>query len=117
MLLIGGMAWIVLGMLTVLMGVQSGSAVLIGFILVVVAGITAGTYISVRYITPSSVLHPVVAAAAIGLMPAGVVLEGETGFVRLAILVGVSAVATVAAFISCSVVAQLNKSLERTREG
>jgi hypothetical protein len=115
MLAIGISAWIALGMLTVLTGVQSGAVVLIGFILVAVTGIAGGSYVSVRYITPLSVFHPVVAAAVLGLIPVGVILRGEAGFVRVTILFAAVAVAALAAFVSRSIMAPPNTSLERTR--
>jgi hypothetical protein len=116
MLLIGGVAWIALGMVNVFTGLLSGAAALIGFLLVAIIGIAGGSYVSVRYITPLSVLHPIVAAGALGLVPIGVVLQGDVGLVRFAILLGVVVVSAAASFISRRIAAPPNTSFERTRD-
>jgi hypothetical protein len=109
MLLSGVVAGIVMGWLSTIAGIQSGTAVLIGFLLVAIIGIAGGTYISIRHITSNSVLHPVAAGALLGLFPVGVTFQGDTGLMRVAIVLSTVAIAAIAAVVIRSRTSQLDR--------
>ena len=83
---------------------------------IALVSIAAGSFISVRYITPNAVLHPVVAAVSIALLFVSLTMSGDTGAVPILGLVGAGAIAAIAAFASRSSKAPPNTSLERTRD-
>jgi hypothetical protein len=99
MLLVGFVVSTVMGWFNSLLGIQSGAAVLMGFLLVAIAGIAGGTYVSMRFVFPNAILHPVVAAALLGLFPAGVTFQGDAGLMRFAIVMSTIAIATIAAVV------------------
>jgi hypothetical protein len=115
MLVVGWVASICIGGLISILGIQSVVAVFVGFALIAIIGIAGGTYFSVRYVTRNSVLHPVVAAAVLGLFPVGFTFHGDVGLIRTSILAGTVGVAVIAAYISRSLTAPPNSSLERAR--
>jgi hypothetical protein len=116
MIAVGGALWLVVGMLTALAGIQSGNVVLASMAGIALVSIAAGSFISVRYITPNAVLHPVLAAMSIALLFVSLALSGDTGAVPILVLVGAGAIAAISAFTSRSSKAPPNTSLERTRD-
>jgi hypothetical protein len=109
MLLSGALAGMVLGWFSTIAGIHSGTAVLIGFLLVAIIGIAGGTYVSIRHITSNSVLHPVAAGALLGLFPVGVTFQGDTGLMRVAIVLSTVAIAAIAAVVIRSRTSHLDR--------
>jgi hypothetical protein len=117
MLAIGVALWFGIGVLTALAGVQTGSVVLTSMVLIALAAIAAGTFISVRHITRNAVMQPIIAAVALALLFVSLTMHGDVGGDRVLVPLGAGIVAAIAAVISRSKKAPPNKSLERTREG
>jgi hypothetical protein len=116
MLGVGGLLWLAIGVITALAGIQTGTVVLVSTALIALAGIGAGSYISVRYITPNSLVHPTAGAVALALLFVLVTMHGDVGSYRVVAPVGAGAIALISAFITRSFKAPPNKSLERTRD-
>jgi len=116
MLLVGVVFWLAVGILTALLGIQTGTVVLISMALSALVAIAAGSYISVRYITPNRILHPIIAAVALAVLFVVVTTQGDVGSYRVVVPLGAGVVAAIAAVVSRSAKAPPNKSLERTRE-
>ena len=116
MIAVGGALWLAIGVLTALAGVQSGGVVLASVAVIALVSIAAGSFISVRYITPNAVLHPVIAAVSIALLFVSLTASGDTGSFPVLALAGAGVVAAIAAFASRSSKAPPNTSLERTRD-
>jgi hypothetical protein len=108
--------WFVIGIITALAGIQTGAVVLISMVVIAVAGIAVGSYVSVRYITPNAVLHPVVAAVSIAITYEALTTQGDLGFIRIVVPLGAAVVAAVAAIGSRSSKTPPNKSQGRTRD-
>lgn len=117
MLLIGTLVGKVLGWFGSLVGIQSGAAILSGFLLVAITGIAGGTYVSVRHIASNSVWHPVAAGALLGLFPAGLTFQGDAGLMRFAILLGAIAIAAIATLVTRYRTSRPGNSLVDTRRG
>jgi uncharacterized protein YneF (UPF0154 family) len=117
MLIVGVALWFVIGVLTALAGIQTGTVVLTSMVLIALAGIAAGSFISVRYVTRNAVMHPVVAAVALALLFVSLTMYGDVGADRVLVPLGAGVVAAIAAVASRSKNTPPNKSLERTREG
>jgi hypothetical protein len=117
MLLIGALAGMVMGWFSTIVGIRSGTAILVGFLLVAIIGIAGGTYVSIRHIASNSILHPLAAGALLGLFPVGVTFQGDTGLMRVYIVLSVVAIAAISAFVIRSKTTPPNSSLERAREG
>lgn len=100
MLAVSGVLWLAIGIVTALAGIQTGSVVLISMAFIALAGIGAGSYVSVRYITPNSVLHPILAAVALALVFVFFTMHGDVGMYRVMTPVCAGVVALVAAVIS-----------------
>jgi hypothetical protein len=116
MLLAGGVIWLVLGVFTAVAGIQAGTVVLISMAAVVVGAVAIGSYVSLKYITPNSVLHPVIAAAAAALGAVTFAVRGDLGVLPVVVPLCAGAFAAVSAFIVRSFATPPNKSLERTRD-
>ena len=116
MLLIGVVASKVTGWIHSILDIRSVVAVLLQFLLIAIAGIAGGTYVSVRYITPNSIWHPVLAGALLGLFPVGVTFQGDAGLMRVSIVLSAIAIAAIAAVALRSRAVRPLTSLERTRE-
>ena len=116
MLVACGVLWLAIGIVTALAGIQTGMVVLISIALIVLGGIAVGSYVSVRYITPNAVLHPVIAAVALALLFVVFTMHGDVGLFRIFTPVVAGTVAAIAAFIGRSFKAPPNTSLERTRD-
>jgi hypothetical protein len=116
MIAVGGALWLALGVLTALAGIQTGNVVLASMAVVALVSIAVGSFISVRYITPNAVLHPVVAAVSIALLFVSLTTSGDTGSFAVLVPAGAGAIAAISAFASRSSKAPPNTSLERTRE-
>ena len=116
MLIVGVALWVVIGVLTSLAGVQTGALVLTSTALIVVVAIAAGAYVSVRYITPDAVLHPVIAAVAMALLVVALTTRGDVGALRLLVPLGAGAIAAFSAVISRSSKAPPNNRFERSRD-
>lgn len=114
MLLVGAVVSKVTGWIGSIVGIRSGAAVLIGFSLVAIGGIAGGTYVSIRHITPNSILHPVLAGAVLGLFPVGVTFQGDAGLMRAAVFLITVAIAAVAAFVIRARLTPPDISPERT---
>jgi hypothetical protein len=108
--------WLVIGILTALAGIQTGTVVLISMLVIAVAGIAVGSYVSVRYITPNAVLHPVLAAVSAAITFDALTTQGDLGFIRIAVPVSAAVVAAVTAIGSRSSKTPPKKSLGRTRD-
>lgn len=100
MLLLGIATSIVLRIFDWIADAQSGMVVVGEFLLISIIGIAGGAHVSVRYITPNSVLHPVLAAAVLGLFPIGVTFHGDAGWMRAGIAAAAITIATIAAVVS-----------------
>ena len=100
MLVVSGVLWLVIGIVTALAGIQTGTVVLISMTLITVAGIAVGSCISVRYITPNAVLHPVIAAVALALLFVALTMHGDVGLYRVLTPVVAGAVAAISAIIT-----------------
>ena len=116
MLVAGGAIWFVLGVLTAVAGVQTGTVVLVSMAVVVLGAVAVGSYVSTRYITPNSILHPVVAAAAMALGAITFAVRGDVGLLPVVVPVCAGAFAALSAYVSRFTAAPPDKSLERTRE-
>jgi hypothetical protein len=116
MLAIGVALWFAIGVLTALAGVQTGPVVLTSMVLIALAAIGAGTFISVRYITRNAVIQPIIAAVGLALLFVSLTMHGDVGGDRVLVPLGAGIVAAISAVISRSNKAPPNKSLERTRE-
>ena len=116
MLLVGTATALYLDLLAAIARPTSAAEILIGGLLVALVGIAGGTFVSVRYITPNSVLHPALGAAVLGAVPVGVTFTGDAGLIRAGIVLGAVAIAVTAAVVTRSRVAPRKTSLERTRE-
>jgi len=117
MLAIGVALWFVIGVLTALAGIQTGPVVLTSIVLIALAGIAMGSFISVRYITRNAVIQPTVAAVGLALVFVSLTMHGDVGADRVLVPLGAGIAAAISAVISRSNRTPPNKSLERTREG
>lgn len=115
MVLICYLAGKILGWFGSIAGMRSPVAFFSQLFLIALVGIGGGVYISVRYITPNSVWHPVVAGVLLGLYPVGVTFSGDAAGMRFAIFLIVTAIATIAAFVFRSRRAPPDAPLERER--
>lgn len=100
MLAIGGALWLALGVLTALADIQTGSVVLTSMVLIALAGIAGGSFVSVRHITPNSILHPVIAAEVLAVLFVSITMDGDVGPMRLLVFLGAGVTAAMAAFIA-----------------
>jgi hypothetical protein len=116
MLIAGGVIWLVLGIVTTAAGVQTGTVVLICMALVVLGAVAVGSFASVRYITPNSVLHPAIAAAGVTLGAVKLLVRGDVGILPILVPLCAGGLAALAALIFRSRGAPPNTSLERTRD-
>jgi hypothetical protein len=117
MLLVGTATGLYLDLLAALASPPTGAEILIGALIVVVVGIAGGTFVSVRYITPNSVLHPALGAAVLAAVPVGITLTGDVGLIRVGIVLAAVAIAVTSALVSRSREAPPKTSIERRREG
>jgi hypothetical protein len=117
MLLVGTATGLYLDLLAALASPTTGAEILIGALIVVVVGIAGGTFVSVRYITPNSVLHPALGAAVLAAVPVGITLTGDVGLIRVGIVLAAVAIAVTSALVSRSREAPPKTSIERRREG
>ncbi len=115
MLVAGGTIWFVLGVLTAMAGIQTGTVVLICLVSVVLGAVAIGSYVSIRCITPNSILHPVIAAAAVALAVVTFAIRGDVGVLPVVVPLCAAAFAVLSAFIARSITTRPNKSIERTR--
>jgi hypothetical protein len=60
--------WVPFGLITGLLGIQTSTLLILSAAVVTFAAFMSGGYFSARHITPGSVLHPVLAAIALGLL-------------------------------------------------
>jgi hypothetical protein len=116
MLVAGGVLWLSLGIITAMAGIQTGTVVLASLAVVVLGAVAVGSYVSVRFITPNSILHPVIAAAAVALGAVSLGVRGDVGVLPLVVPLCAGAFAALSAFICRSTRTPPDKSLERTRE-
>jgi hypothetical protein len=80
-----------------------GKSNLVGFLTALTAligGIAAGSYFSLRYIAPGSILCPILAAAILGALPVGVSVSGDAFWIRVGIIAIAVALAAIAAVVS-----------------
>jgi predicted tellurium resistance membrane protein TerC len=117
MLVAGVALWFVIGVFTALAGIQTGPVVLTSMVLIAIAGIAAGSFLSVRYITRNAVMHPIVAAIILSLLFVSLTMHGDVGADRVLVPLGAAMAAAISAVISRSNGTPPNKSLARTREG
>lgn len=75
----GIMAWVVAMFIAVLLGEPSEKFVLVAAIAIGIAAVCGGTFLSVRFITPGSVLHPVFAALFLAIAYLAICTDGDIG--------------------------------------
>jgi hypothetical protein len=93
----GIMAWIVVMFITVLVGEPSGKFVIIGAVAIGIAAVCGGTFLSVRLITPGSVLHPVLAALSLAIAYLAICTVGDVGSLTVGLPSTAIVIAAVAA--------------------
>ncbi len=75
----GIVAWIVVLFITVLLGEPSEKFLFVGAATIGIAAVCGGTFLSVRSITPGSVLHPVLAALTLAIAYLAICTRGDIG--------------------------------------
>lgn len=92
MLLLALGLWLLVGITSTVLGIQSPTFVLISVGLIAVIAFAAGGYLSARYITPRSWLHPMLASLVIGLLYLTRFSSGEVGALHFGLLLIVSVI-------------------------
>jgi hypothetical protein len=93
MLLSALVLWLLVGITSAGLGVQSPTFALVSVGVIAVITFATGGFLSARYITPRSWLHPVMASLAIVLLYLSVFTAGDVGALDIGFLL-VSAVVT-----------------------
>jgi hypothetical protein len=85
--------WILVGVVTSVLGIQSPRLLLVCAISLAAFGAGIGGYISARYITPKSFPHTIVAAVLIGVIYEHIFTSGDIGALEPSILIGAASFA------------------------
>ena len=97
MLAVGVVAWFAAGFVSALVGGQTVWFITIAAIVVAIIGICGGTFVSVRFITPGAVLHPVLGTLLLSAVYLKLFTSGDIGFVLFAVPLVAAAVAAASA--------------------
>lgn len=99
-LLVGWAIHLCMNLMFAVAGVKFAPMILMSIVPVAVGGIAVGSCISMRFFPPNSILYPVLATAALAAIPVGITLSGDTGLIRVAIVLSAVAVAVIFARVS-----------------
>jgi hypothetical protein len=100
MLLIAVGLWLLVGVATVTLGLRSPALVLIGALMIAVGAFAGGGYISARYITPRSWVHPTVAAVILGFLYDSAFTTGDIGELALVLPIAAGAIGAAGAAVA-----------------
>jgi len=92
--------WLIIGILSATTGIQSPRLVLLSVTAIALAAVSSGGYISARYITPTSLLHPIVAASLVGVLAGAVFTSGDTGALAFGVPIAAAIVAAIGALVA-----------------
>jgi len=81
MLVVAFGLWVLVGTTTAIFGIQSPTLVLGSAIAIAVAAFSGGGYVSARYITARSLLHPTLAAIVLAVVYQSILTRGDIGIV------------------------------------
>jgi hypothetical protein len=79
MLVVAFGLWVLIGTTTAILGIQSPTLVLLSAIAISVAAFSGGGYVSARYITARSLLHPTLAAGVLAGIYESIFTRGDIG--------------------------------------
>jgi hypothetical protein len=100
--------WVPFGLITGLLGIQTSTLVILSAAVVTFAAFMSGGYFSARHITPGSVLHPVLAAAALGLLYVSIFTRGHVVVLTMGLISAAALVAALGALLGRSLGAPPN---------
>ena len=108
--------WLVIGLLSSMLGLQTSGFVLVSAGLIAAVAVLSGGYVSARHITPRSLLHPVLASLSLAVLYLSTFTSGNTGALSLVILAAAAIVAAVGAMFGRYSGKPPNNRIERSRE-
>lgn len=102
MLLVAVAVWLVVGIATATLGIQTPTVIVGSMFLIATLAVATGSYVSVRYITPNSLLHPVLAAIGLVAADTAVFTIGVVGSLPYVLMLGAASVSALTAFVARS---------------
>jgi hypothetical protein len=102
MIAVGVTLWLLVGIVTGLIGMQTPTVVLASTAVIAVIAILAGGYVSVQRITPNSLLHPVLAGIAVSMLCLSISTKGDLELLSAAVVAAAALFAAIGAALGRS---------------